>query len=757
MYLKSIELIGFKSFAKKIKLDFKSPITAIVGPNGSGKSNVAEAFRFVLGEQSIKSLRGKRGEDMIWNGSRTLARQNRASAKIIFDNSKRFLNIDFDEVAIERIVHRDNTNEYLVNSNQVRLKDIVELLAGAHIGTSGYHIISQGEADRILNSNSKERRTMVEDALGLKIYQYKRQESERKLLRTRENMEQVESLRREIAPHLKFLKKQVEKIEKTKELKDNLISLYRQYFRRENNYLESLKKKLDEGSEGPKKQIEKLGKELLRAKAALKAAEQSDFGKQVMDLESRLAAARADKDTLLREVGKLEGEIAGEQRRLGKMREQAAALGGQTVPLSDVRAFAGEVSSKIDEAQNESDISKIKSFFTAVKEIIGTFLKKFETSSGFLEKDAEEELEKLGREKEKLEERMLAAEKEEKILADEHLELKKKMDEDKDVGRQAEREIFKIMSLESDERAKLGHIKDQEERIKIELAEMDREIGEAKALVGAEAVDYRNEKIIDDSGQEVSPEDALAESRHFQQERRRNIERIKIKLEEVGGGAGEDIVKEFKDVEERDLFLERELGDLEKSAESLEHLIAELSDKLDYEFKEGVRRINVKFAEFFVTMFGGGGAELFLVKGRKKQISDEDSLESLAPESEEEEQSEDGIDIKVNLPHKKIKGLEMLSGGERALTSIALLFAISQVNPPPFIVLDETDAALDEANSKKYGNMIEDLSKYSQLVLITHNRETMSRAGVLYGVTMGQDGISKLLSIEFEEAVKVAK
>ena len=126
-------------------------------------------------------------------------------------------------------------------------------------------------------------------------------------------------------------------------------------------------------------------------------------------------------------------------------------------------------------------------------------------------------------------------------------------------------------------------------------------------------------------------------------------------------------------------------------------------------------------------------------------------------ETMEEEEGEEGIDINVNLPRKKVKGRMMLSGGERALTSIALLFAISQVNPPPFIILDETDAALDEANSKKYGDMITNLSKYSQLILITHNRETMSRAGVLYGVTMGGDGSSKLLSIQFEQAVQVAK
>jgi chromosome segregation protein len=157
MHLKSLEISGFKSFAKKAVLEFNAPITAIVGPNGSGKSNVAEAFRFVLGEQSIKSMRGKRGEDLIFNGGKSMSRMNRAGVKVIFDNLKRELNIDFDEVAIERVVHRDSANEYFINGSAVRLKDIIELLAGAHIGASGHHIISQGEADKILNANLKER------------------------------------------------------------------------------------------------------------------------------------------------------------------------------------------------------------------------------------------------------------------------------------------------------------------------------------------------------------------------------------------------------------------------------------------------------------------------------------------------------------------------------------------------------------------------------------------------------------------------
>ncbi|MDP2651201.1 MAG: AAA family ATPase, partial [bacterium] len=222
MYLKSIELTGFKSFAKKSELEFTSPISTIVGPNGSGKSNVAEAFRFVLGEQSIKSMRGKRGEDLIWNGAGSEPRANRAAVKVVFDNSSKLFNIDFSEVAIERVVHRDGTNEYSINGSKVRLKDVLELLAAAKIGASGHHIISQGEADKVLSASPKERKAFVEDSLGLRIYEYKRVESERKLEKTFENIAQVESLRREIAPHLKFLKKQVEKYEKAESMRTDL-------------------------------------------------------------------------------------------------------------------------------------------------------------------------------------------------------------------------------------------------------------------------------------------------------------------------------------------------------------------------------------------------------------------------------------------------------------------------------------------------------------------------------------------------------
>ncbi len=189
MVLKSIELTGFKSFAKKTELVFDAPVTSIVGPNGSGKSNVVEAIRFVLGEQSIKSLRGKGGSDLIFKGSKILSPLSRARVSITFDNRQKLFNfqrtsdtkisVDFNEITISREVFADGSNEYAINGTSVRLKDVVELLSSVNIGSSGHHIISQGEADRLLTANAKDRRGMIEDALGLRVYQCRLKESER--------------------------------------------------------------------------------------------------------------------------------------------------------------------------------------------------------------------------------------------------------------------------------------------------------------------------------------------------------------------------------------------------------------------------------------------------------------------------------------------------------------------------------------------------------------------------------------------------
>lgn len=737
MYLKSLEISGFKSFAKKSTLNFNSPISAIVGPNGSGKSNVSEGFRFVLGEQSIKAMRGKRGEDLIFNGGGEGSRVNRASVKVVFDNSKKTFNVDFAEVAIERVVHRDNSNEYFINGSPVRLKDIVELLSDAHIGASGHHIISQGEADRILNANIRERREMIEDALGLKTYQYKKIESQRKLEKTEENMKSVESLRREIAPHLKFLKKQVEKVEKVAELREELRRLYKEYFKREETYLKSERVQIDSEKNPLNKELFELEKEIAIARKTLEDSKNRDAkSDELITLEGNLHKIRLEKDSIVRELGKIEGEISAGQRTISKEKEKQARDEFKTVYLRDVE----EVVKKVDLLQTIEEIKTLLFGF------ISSHKDKVDSS---LLAEIERDINDLNNKKSELDKNVRQIDEKERTLVLEYNTLREKIEREKDSNRDAEKDVFRIIARQNEVRGLLNGIKVREDKLNIEDVNYKNEMQQAYSIVGREAFD--NSDLI------VSEEPRTA-----QYDRIKQIEKIKVRIEDSGAGNSIDILREYKEVEDRDNFLAKELVDLEASKVNLHNLIADLDARLNLEFKDGILKINAQFQNYFSLMFGGGSASLSVIREKKrKKKSDTDISAVLAddvdPATEEMEEGEEGIDIAVNLPRKKVKSLMMLSGGERALTSIALLFAISSVNPPPFIILDETDAALDEANSRKYGDMISSLSQYSQLILITHNRETMSRAGVLYGVTMGGDGASKLLSIQFEDAVKVAK
>ena len=751
MRLKRLEIFGFKSFAKKATLEFNTSITSVVGPNGSGKSNVAEAIRFVLGEQSMKSMRGKRGEDLIFNGSKTMGRMGKASVSIVFDNHAReFQNIDFDEVIVTREVARDGANEYFINNSQVRLRDVLELLSYARIGASGHHIISQGEADRVLTANTKDRREMIEDALGLRVYQYKRAEAERKLDKTEENIKEAESLRREIAPHIKFLRKQMEKIKEGEDLRNRLGVLYREYLKREEVYINERKSRLGGDREAPTNELHALDGKIAEIRAQIEKSSADDEGRRMLlSFEEQLRNARREKDNASHALGKLEGMIESEERRLKKLHERDQAEKVLSIKSGDFKNFVEGITTQVEEAERTDDIGLLRSILQRVKQSAHDFFGTHKGADATDTYEAEAELARLRGEKDARRDELSGAETRLVGFESQMQEARKALDAKKEESREGERQLYGFMSRRGELALVLEKLAEEERMLEKLTRDLEIQLGEAGVMIGRAVLDY--------SQAEISVEDVMQEIRDRQEERRREIERAKIKLEDLGVLGAEEVAREYQETTERDSFLEKELLDLAQSADALKRLIVELNEKLEIEFKDGLTKINTQFKTFFGLMFGGGVAELQVVdiQKRKKSVDDEGNILELP--DEEDEESEQGIDIHVSLPHKKIRGLQMLSGGERALTSIALLFAISQVNPPPFMVLDETDAALDEANSRKYGDMLESLAKLSQIVVITHNRETMSRAGVLYGVTMGSDAVSKLLSIQFEEAALVAK
>jgi chromosome segregation protein len=754
MVLKSIELAGFKSFAKKTTLFFDSPVTGIVGPNGSGKSNIVEAIRFVLGEQSIKSLRGKGGTDLIFKGSKQLAPLNRASVTIVFDNRKKLFTfadsadtkakmLSYDEVRITRAVYSDGANSYLINDTEVRLKDIVELLSSVNIGSSGHHIISQGEADRILSANSRDRRFMIEDALGLKIYQYRIKETERRLLKTEANMKEVGALKRELAPHLVYLKKQVEKIQKAESLRLELIDLYRGYCVHEEHAISLSKEENTVKKSALQSQYQQMSEIFDQFEKEKSTPFSSLFEKDYLHVIHTLSELGRLKNELERSLGRLEGAKDALTRTSKK--EQV----DQLIAFSAIERTFSEIDTNLRQIGASTDIVFIHQLAHNTQVRMVQALDGVRSHADVsVEEDTTDHVFKINEEIGAIEKQIFDVEAQQKNLESQKMHFEEKMSRERDEHSQKEKGYYEMVSQKTSIEMQIKNFEREESIVASREEVFHNELREGVALLGMDMPKDFKTAHVEDLG--VS-----------QDELKKRIERVKIKLEESGGLGGSDTLKEYDTTVDRDRFLAGELTDLENSISELRRMIADLKVKLDTDFKEGIEKINDSFQKFFSLMFGGGGAYLAIsVEHKRKKKGDEDEdteLPDVRIDEDEDMEFERGIDIHVSLPQKKVKELGMLSGGERSLTSIALLFAMSQVNPPPFLVLDETDAALDEANSRRYGDMIESLSEFSQLVVVTHNRETMSRASILYGVTVGSDGGSKLLSIKFDDATVYAK
>lgn len=725
MYLKRLELSGFKSFARTTVLEFPSRITAIVGPNGSGKSNIKEAIQWVLGEQSMKSLRGKKGEDLIWNGSAAAPRMGKASVVLLFDNRMGVAPVEFEEVAIGRKIFRDGVNEYSMNDSPVRLKDVVELMARIGLGETKHNIIGQGEVDRILMASGRERRAMLEEALGLNVYHLKKSEAERKLESTENNVQQVQNLLHEIAPHLKFLRTQAHKAEAREGIEQEFVQLQKIYFAKEHAGIEKEKSELHarrEPIEEKKKELEgkiaRLKKQIAEADAMARTSGEKNGEKELIGLEDR-------RRELEHEIGRLEGKIEAVENR----GEKPSLRSVDTQYIHDeLESFISEIKAILEE---EDRIEVVRSHLLALVEDLekllhdmerGSIPEKQQSSAAVFIEDLQRSLQKLQDERMQIE----------KDIASRRAAFYS-IEQGFHAAQLKIREYESMVrSLQEEERTcALAHERHSFdlERIKARETALAQEVREAGMTAG-----MLKEASFDGYAEES------VETLH------KKIERLRLKLEEIGG-IDQSVMKEFEETEARHVFLNKEVEDLEKASRSLKELIKELDQHVREDFKKGFATIKEEFHNYFRIIFGGGKGTLMLSAEESAAFRAGDEGSEF-----EEKKIEQGIDITVDLPHKRIRGLAMLSGGERALTSVALLFAIAAVNPPPFLILDETDAALDEANSQRYGAILKELAKKTQLILITHNRETMKSAGVLYGVTMGDDGVSRLLSLKLEEA-----
>ncbi len=722
--LKRLELNGFKSFAQRTVLEFPSGITAIVGPNGSGKSNIVDAMRWLLGEREAKNLRGGKVEDLIFAGTPKRARLGQAQASLHFDNSAKFFPIEFAEVTVLREVRRDGASRYFLNKSEVLLRDLVDFFAKARLGSRGFIVVTQGNSDMFIQATPTERREMIEEVLGLREYQLKRLDAERRLRNSDINIEKVRALVEEILPHLRSLKRQTGRWERRGAMEEELKHLEDQFF---GKAWQDLRKRIGEADgeiERHKQTAEVLRKKRESAEAHEREVEASQpkGRKEAREIREATQALLERRGALQKNLGKLEA-----QREL--RRSEAVRVPASTEKVLElVRRIRRDL-----EAAVAGDAAGL---MEAVKRAMKDIDLVLQGGEGHYEppRDLQAEFEKVRNEMKKLDAEMAA-------LAEREGTLEKSGEEFYKTFKAAVAAVE--AAKDAIEKWEVEHQKRlfEKERLEIKLQELEHQVAQA----GRKPEEFRG----------VTLDPALANEDPALLERR--IFKLRGDLASIGE-VDESLMKEARETEERYEFLKRESDDLERAKDDLAKLIGDLNERIRTEFSAALVKINEEFRKFFTLMFGGGHARLKLVMPERRAEKDEElpEEESEKPEAESEEEEEEekevegGIEMDLKLPRKKLSSLEVLSGGERSLVGIAALFAMISVSPPPFLVLDEIDAALDDRNARRFAEMLKEFSKRTQFIVVTHNRATMEAADVLYGVTLNDDGTSKLVSMKLE-------
>jgi chromosome segregation protein len=587
-----------------------------------------------------------------------------------------------------------------------------------------------------LLASPKDRKEALEDALGLRVYHMRLNESTRKLEKVKTHVREVELLRTEIKPHLQHLERQVKKIESQEEERKNLYNLLVAYFHKEDVELEALRERIHEEGTSDSlltvtRSIEKELAILTEKKKDTKSTQEQGVTAEKNRLSAELRVLLERKDQVIKTLGRLEGEEAILEKQISREREVTSV----TVPMNEMKMSHITIINRLSfltGALNESDVPKASVLANEVTEATHTFFNKYTNADTTKREDVQNEINVIIDSIKEHEETLTFLSSEIKKIESQLHILDTQVELSVTTRHEEEK---KIMLLESKlrELQSIISLRKQEENELSTRIEFSRALlQEGLVIVGQHLVRYKD----------VQPEDKYKDTK--KQDLMRAIERSKLRIEEAGVPNKDEVIKEYTTTKERDEYLLKELSDIRASEENLLVLIDELRSTLASKFSHGVQEVSKVFSTFFGEVFIGGKAKLVLVTSTK---IDEEGNET----------QEQGIDLDVSLPNKKVKEIGMFSGGERALVSIALLFAMSAITPPPFMVLDETDAPLDESNARKYGAMLKRLSEHSKLLVITHNRETMNHCDMLYGVTIGVDGSSKLLSINFKEAEKMVE
>lgn len=843
MYLQKLEIIGFKSFAEKTELKFNRQMTAIVGPNGSGKSNIADSLRWVLGEQSLKLLRGKKAEDVIFSGSEKKARLGFAEVSVYLNNEDDQAQIDMEEIVITRKIFRSGESEFYLNKNKVRLLDIHLLLAKASVGQRNYSIVGQGMIESVLSASPVERKEFFDEATGVREHQIKKDQAQNKLDRSAEALKSAEAIITELEPRLKTLSRLVKRLEHQDQIKKELFEAQQAFYSSGLNQLNLIinnnQKDLQsilEKKETVIAEINNLQKQLDEQKNSKTASQKFN------EIQQTYEQTIQRKATVLRQLANINANL--EQALRGSGNHNAAWLTGKQAELSESQR---QILTELDASKKQ--LLETKNTILALEEALAKTIKTTSQPTITSLKQAAEEFKKIIARYEDLLTQLATSdfnfELQAKIVK-QGQELKTSLQDlyqQMNVQPQNTDSSAEIISLKqrlNNEQIRLGVI---EETIRLrshELTNLEQQLTnvnrDLQAASGQVSNDQHQRQLLSDKDslekeleninlqatdikqqlETLSQEESVSRQEIFalqqqnrlaqnqldnlnsqEQNTRIDLAKIQTKYEdlhheastELGnewqpqaniiienpdsysetikklkqqlaiiGSIDNDVITEHAEVSSRYDFLSKQTQDLTQAINSCKTIIKELDEKIQVQFSQNFEKINQSFQRYFKTLFNGGNAKLVL--NLQTQNINENQTEAeaeLAKETAKTKPAVAGIEILATPPGKRLTSMTALSGGEKALTAIALICSIIATNPSPFVILDEVDAALDEANSERFSNIIKELSDKTQFICITHNRATMHNASLLYGVTMGSDSVSRLLSISLEKAEEIAQ
>ena len=731
MQLKHIKLSGFKSFVDPTKISFPTNMVGVVGPNGCGKSNVIDAIRWVLGELSAKNLRGESMVDVIFNGSEKRKASGQCSIELLFDNSSAKIGgeyASYNEVSIKRVMTRDAQSDYFINNAKCRRKDVQDIFLGTGLGPSSYAIIEQGMVSKLVSAKPDELRTHIEEAAGVSKYRERRRETESRIKRTKENLSRVKDIRDEIGRLIKRLENQAKAAEKYKKLNDEKSQI-----ELDTAILFSLEAK--NNRDDLQKKLDSLNRDL-----KIKNAESETIQSQIDQFRTENESVLTEYESAQKNFYSIGAEIAKREANLQNINKTENETKFKLEKTKENLEKAKETEKNFDE------LSPSEQAIHILNEIIAT-LKKYSIQNDSI-------LDKANKLKVLLAEILNIASAQSKTLTEEYQsrqeDLSKEIFEAEKLKSSIEQEMQTYVEESSQAESVLISLRQKQSKFNEDLRSLEnnksiveldsRSISEKITNIRLDLKTY--EINLENSNKKIKAAGIDIEKIDFTkyedlsisalEDKLADIEAKIIRLGAINLAAPEEIEEESKRKEE----LDKQYDDLIEALDKLNGAIKKIDNETKTIFKDSFDAVNIKLKEVFPKLFGGGLAEL--------NLTDDDPLHA-------------GVILMARPPGKKNSSISQLSGGEKALTALALVFAIFDLNPAPFCLLDEVDAPLDDLNTLRFINMVEEMSKTVQFIFITHNKVSMERSDYLMGVTMQEAGVSRMVSVDVNQALELAE